>query len=81
MPNNNFKPRQDDPRIGYFHTQTNDMTSVDQINYKDMIELVIKKIETFDHLFDRRRFIYLCINGILWVSIFVSGASNRCAVR
>ena len=30
-------PRYDDPRIGYFHTQTNDMTSIDQINYKDMI--------------------------------------------
>ena len=37
LPDNNFKPRQDDPRIGYFHTQTNDMTSLDQINYKDMI--------------------------------------------
>ncbi len=37
VPENNFKPRWDDPRIGYFHTQTNDMTSIDQINYKDMI--------------------------------------------
>ena len=37
VPDNNFTPRLDDPRIGYFHTQTNDMTSIDQINYKDMI--------------------------------------------
>lgn len=37
LPQNDFKPRWDDPRIGYFHTQTNDMTSIDQINYKDMI--------------------------------------------
>ena len=37
LPKNDYKPRMDDPRIGYFHTQTNDMTSIDQINYKDMI--------------------------------------------
>ena len=37
IPNNNFKPRFDDPRVGYFHTQTNDMTTIDQINYRDMI--------------------------------------------
>ena len=37
MPNNNYKPRYDDPRVGYFHTKTNDMTSIDQINYRDMI--------------------------------------------
>ncbi len=37
VPENNFKPRWDDPRVGYFHTQTNDMTSIDQINYRDMI--------------------------------------------
>ena len=37
VPDNNYVPRYDDPRIGYFHTQTNDMTSIDQINYKDMI--------------------------------------------
>jgi len=37
MPNNSFKPRKDDPRIGYFMTQTNDMTTKEAINYKDMI--------------------------------------------
>ena len=37
IPDNNFKPRFDDPRVGYFHTQTNDMTTIDQINYRDMI--------------------------------------------
>ena len=37
VPSNQYKPRYDDPRVGYFHTQTNDMTSVDQINYRDMI--------------------------------------------
>ena len=50
-------------------------------NYRVLLVLVIKRIKTFNHLIHRRRFIYLCINGILWVSIFVSGASNRCAVR
>ncbi|MEX0595520.1 MAG: zinc-dependent metalloprotease, partial [Candidatus Paceibacterota bacterium] len=37
MPKNNFKPRFDDPRIGYFLTQTNDMTTLDHLNYRDMI--------------------------------------------
>ncbi|MDP2175795.1 MAG: zinc-dependent metalloprotease [Bacteroidota bacterium] len=37
MPKNNFKPRFDDPRIGYFLTQTNDMTTTNHINYRDMI--------------------------------------------
>ncbi len=37
MPVNNYKPRLDDPRIGYFTTQVNDMTSVELINYRDLI--------------------------------------------
>tara|TARA_B100000579_G_C22844662_1_gene863621 strand:- start:547 stop:3081 length:2535 start_codon:yes stop_codon:yes gene_type:complete len=37
VPDNDFNPRWDDPRVGYFYTQTNDMTSIDQINYRDMI--------------------------------------------
>lgn len=37
MPQNDFKPRLDDPRIGYFTTQVNDMTTVDAINYRDLI--------------------------------------------
>jgi hypothetical protein len=37
MPKNNFKPRLDDPRIGYFMTQTNDMTTLNHLNYRDMI--------------------------------------------
>ncbi len=32
-----YKPRFDDPRVGYFLTQTNDMTSVDAANYRDKI--------------------------------------------
>jgi hypothetical protein len=37
MPKNNYKPRFDDPRIGYFLTQTNDMTTLNHLNYRDMI--------------------------------------------
>jgi len=37
LPDNSYKPRKDDPRIGYFMTQTNDMTTKDAINYKDLI--------------------------------------------
>ena len=37
VPQNNFKPRYDDPRIGFFTTQMNDMTSVSATPYKDMI--------------------------------------------
>lgn len=37
MPVNNFKPRYDDPRIGYFSTQVNDMTSFSPTPYKDVI--------------------------------------------
>lgn len=37
MPQNDFRPRQDDPRIGYFSTQVNDMTSMSATPYKDVI--------------------------------------------
>jgi hypothetical protein len=36
-PNNSFKPRLDDPRIGYFSEQVNDMTTIEAVNYKDLI--------------------------------------------
>lgn len=37
MPDNNFQPRFDDPRIGYFTHQVNDMTSLQSVNYRDVI--------------------------------------------
>lgn len=37
MPKNNFVPRFDDPRIGYFSTQVNDMTSFSPTPYRDVI--------------------------------------------
>ena len=38
LPNNDYKPRFEDPRIGYFSTQTTDMTSPDDVTpYRDMI--------------------------------------------
>jgi hypothetical protein len=37
VPENNFKPRYDDPRVGYFMTQVNDMTSTDATPYRDVI--------------------------------------------
>ncbi|MFP2996627.1 zinc-dependent metalloprotease [Spongiivirga sp. MCCC 1A20706] len=37
VPENDYEPRYDDPRVGYFMTQTNDMTSVSATNYRDMI--------------------------------------------
>ena len=37
MPDNDFKPRMDDPRIGYFTHQITDMTSVDVAPYRDVI--------------------------------------------
>lgn len=37
MPENNFKPRLDDARIGYFAEQVNDMTSTEAVNYRDLI--------------------------------------------
>tara|TARA_B110000971_G_C20037974_1_gene515599 strand:+ start:879 stop:3416 length:2538 start_codon:yes stop_codon:yes gene_type:complete len=37
MPNNNYKPRFDDPRVGFFTTNVNDMTTTDVLNYRDLV--------------------------------------------
>ena len=38
LPENDYEPRFEDPRIGYFSTQTTDMTSPDDVTpYRDMI--------------------------------------------
>ena len=37
MPDNNFEPRFDDPRVGYFGQQVDDKTSTSTIPYRDLI--------------------------------------------
>lgn len=37
MPENDYQPRYDDPRVGYFSTQVTDMTSTDVTPYRDVI--------------------------------------------
>jgi hypothetical protein len=37
MPVNDYQPRRDDPRIGYFTEQVNDQTSISVVPYKDKI--------------------------------------------
>jgi hypothetical protein len=37
MPENNFKPRYDDPRVGYFTDQKNDMVATSATPYRDVI--------------------------------------------
>lgn len=37
VPDNNYQPRYDDPRVGYFTQEINDMTTTSLINYKDVI--------------------------------------------
>ncbi|MCH8494817.1 MAG: zinc-dependent metalloprotease [Balneolales bacterium] len=37
MPDNDFKPRRDDPRVGYFGQQVNDQTSMSATPYRDVI--------------------------------------------
>ena len=37
MPADGYEVRMDDPRVGYFLTQTNDMTATGTVNYRDMI--------------------------------------------
>lgn len=37
MPQNDFKPRPDDPRVGYFNQQITDQTSISAAPYKDVI--------------------------------------------
>ncbi|MAD96716.1 MAG: hypothetical protein CMB99_05240 [Flavobacteriaceae bacterium] len=48
MPADDYEVRMDDPRVGYFLTQTNDMTSTGTVNYRDMIHRwkLIKKDPT-----------------------------------
>lgn len=37
MPENDYEPRFDDPRVGYFTTQVNDQTSTSSTPYRDLI--------------------------------------------
>jgi len=37
LPQNNFKPRLDDPRVGYFTQQVTNQTSISPVPFKDMI--------------------------------------------
>lgn len=37
MPESDYEPRIDDARVGYIMTKTNDMTTTETINYRDMI--------------------------------------------
>ena len=37
VPENDFRSRQDDPRIGYFSQEVDDLTSISPTNYKDVI--------------------------------------------
>src|SRR5690625_3210375 len=37
MPENDYQPRYDDPRVGYFTTQQDDQISLDATPYRDMI--------------------------------------------
>lgn len=37
MPKNDFRPRHDDPRVGYFSQEVNDQTSIGTTPFKDMI--------------------------------------------
>ena len=38
MPKNDFRPRRDDPRVGYFMEQRNDQTSISVVPFKDYID-------------------------------------------
>jgi hypothetical protein len=37
MPENDFEVRFDDPRVGYFTTRVNDMTTAEAVNYRDLV--------------------------------------------
>lgn len=37
MPENDFRPRLDDPRVGYFGMEVNNQTSIDAVPYRDII--------------------------------------------
>jgi hypothetical protein len=38
VPDDNYEPRMNDQRVGYFVTQTNDMTTTKPVNYRDFIQ-------------------------------------------
>ena len=48
LPKNNYKPRIDDPRVGFFTTQSDNMTTTDRTNYRDFINRwnLVKKDST-----------------------------------
>jgi hypothetical protein len=37
MPKNNYRPRFDDPRVGFFTQEKDDLTSINPVNYRDVI--------------------------------------------
>ncbi|MEI6949959.1 zinc-dependent metalloprotease [Paraflavisolibacter sp. H34] len=37
LPQNDFRPRRDDPRVGYFNQQVTDLTSISAVPYRDII--------------------------------------------
>ena len=37
MPNNDYEPLIDDPRVGFFTTQVTDMTTIHSANYRDLV--------------------------------------------
>ena len=37
MPNNDYEPLIDDPRVGFFTTQVTDMTTITSANYRDLV--------------------------------------------
>ena len=37
MPEEGYEPRLDSPKVGYFATQINDMTSIETTNYRDLV--------------------------------------------
>ncbi len=37
MPQNDYQPLFDDPRVGYFTTEVSDMTTLNTINYRDLV--------------------------------------------
>lgn len=37
MPQNDFRPRRDDPRVGFFGVEVNDQTSIEAVPYRDII--------------------------------------------
>lgn len=53
VPANNYQSRKDDPRIGYFSTQVNDMTSFSAAPYRDVIHRWhLEKKNKMSHLSD-----------------------------